>query len=305
MSRPDLFVLAVDQRPWLTQALYSHTRMADPDQRAEICRGKHMVLDGLVASIDSGIAVSPDSAAILVDPELGPGVAERARAHGITVSMPLEKAGLDVYEDEPDDVGAYLAHHRPDLAKVLVRYNPEGDREANDLQLRRLASTARAVRDAGSRFMFELLVPPTPEHEAATGGRAAYDAEVRPGLILRGMEEVSASVPVDVWKLEPLGAERDYAAAAERAASTGGECIVLGAGAPAADVETWVGRAARAGFSGFAVGRSIWWSAMRELLCGTMDHGVAVDQVAERYVRLVVAFRRARTPSEDVSAVCS
>jgi myo-inositol catabolism protein IolC len=221
VTHSDLLVLAVDQRPWLTQALYSHTGTATPDQRAAICRGKHMVLDGLLTAVNTGIDHS--TAAILVDDTLGPGVAERARAHGITVSLPLERAGLEIYQDEPDDVATYLSHHRPDLAKVLVRYNPEGDREANDVQIERLAATARVVRDAGSRFLFELLVPPSPSQLVAAGSHEAFDHEVRPGLILRGMEELSAAFPVDVWKLEHLAESAHYAQAAELAASTDGE----------------------------------------------------------------------------------
>jgi myo-inositol catabolism protein IolC len=303
VNHPHLLVLAVDQRPWLTQALYAHTGRATPDQRASICRGKHMVLDGLLAAVEAG--VDQAATAILVDATLGPGVPERARAHGVTVSIPLERAGLDVYEDEPDDVGAYLAYHQPDLAKVLVRYNPEGDRESNRLQLSRLTATARAVRDAGSRFLFELLVPPTPAQLAATGSREAFDHQVRPGLILRGMEELSAAFPVDVWKLEHLAEPPGYADAAGLAASTGGECILLGAGAPADVVDGWLSDAARAGFTGFAIGRSIWWDAMRDLLDGSVDHGTAVNRVAERYARFVSTFQRLASPVEDVAVAGS
>ncbi|NED96080.1 DUF2090 domain-containing protein [Phytoactinopolyspora alkaliphila] len=308
MNHPHLLVLAVDQRPWLTQALYSHTSPATADQRAAICRGKHMVLDGLLAAVESG-TVDRASAAILVDATLGPGVAERARALGVTVSMPLERAGREIYEDEPDDVGSHLAYHQPDLAKVLVRYNPEGDREANELQLRRLKQTARLAHDAGSRFLFELLVPPTPAQEAAAGDHAVFDEKIRPGLILRGMEEISAKVPVDVWKLEHLGAESgaeaSYAAAVQLAAAGGGECILLGAGAPGPVVDGWLADAARSGFTGFAIGRSIWWEAMRDLLAGTVDHGTAVNRVAEQYARFVSTFQRQAAPVEDVAVAGS
>lgn len=290
----ELLILAVDQRPWLTKALYGHTGEASPDQRAAITRGKHMVLDGLLTAVSGG---NGDGAAILVDATLGPGVAERARAHGLTLSMPIERAGLDVYEDDPDDVPAYLSHHRPDLPKVLVRYNPEGDPDANAAQRRRLAATANAVRDAGSRFLFELLVPPTPEQLGAVGGAVAYAADVRPGLTTRAMEELSAAFPVDVWKLEHLGAEEHYRAAAGIAAGHGAECVVLGAGAPVDEVDGWLARAATAGFTGFAIGRSIWWDAMRDLLNGSMDHGTAAAAVAERYNRFVATFRGSAVPA--------
>lgn len=286
MSAPHLFVLAVDQRPWLTKALWGHTGTATPEQRAAATRAKHAVLDGLLAAVDAG--VPRGAAGLLVDDELGPGVAERARAAGVTVSMPLERAGLDVYEDAPADVPAYLAHHRPDLAKVLVRYHPDGDAEANALQRRRLAATARAARDAGSRFLFELLVPPAPQQQGP-----GYADDVRPGLVLRAMEEIATEVPVDVWKLESLGPERAYADAAALAATHDATCLVLGAGAGAEQVDEWLARAARHGFAGFAVGRSIWWDAVRALLAGETGHDSAVAAVATRYRHFVDAFRAA------------
>jgi myo-inositol catabolism protein IolC len=296
MNAPHLFVLAVDQRPWLTQALWGHTGTATPDQRAAATRAKHVVLDGLLAAVDGG--VPREAAGLLVDDELGPGVAERARAAGVTVSMPLERAGLDVYEDAPADVAAYLAHHAPDLAKVLVRYNPEGDADANALQRRRLAATARAAREAGSRFLFELLVPPTPQQRESNG----WVEEIRPGLTLRAMEEIVVDVPVDVWKLESLGPEQAYADAVALAATHDATCLLLGAGAPAARVDDWLTRAARSGFAGFAVGRSIWWEAVRALLAGETDHAAAVATVAARYRHFVEVFRDASLRAEPLTA---
>jgi myo-inositol catabolism protein IolC len=296
MSAPHLFVLAVDQRPWLTHALWGHTGTATPDQRAAATRAKHIVLDGLLAAVDGG--VPREAAGLLVDDELGPGVAERARAAGVTVSMPLERAGLDVYEDAPADVAAYLAHHAPDLAKVLVRYNPEGDADANALQRRRLAATARAAREAGSRFLFELLVPPTPQQPDAD----SWVEDVRPGLTLRAMEEIVADVPVDVWKLESLGPQQAYADAVALAATHDATCLLLGAGAPTERVDDWLNRAARSGFAGFAVGRSIWWDAVRGLLAGETDHPSAVATVAARYRHFVDVFRDASLRDEPLTA---
>lgn len=288
----DLMILAVDQRPWLTIALYGHPGPASPTERAAVARAKHVVLDGLLRAVEGG--VDRASAAILVDEDLGPGVAERARAHGITLSMPLEVGGREVYEDAPADLPAWLAHHRPDLAKVLVRYNPEGDAEANEVQLRRLATTSAASRDAGCEFLFELLVPPTSEQLARHGDEGTYDDRERPALTLRAVEEIAARVDVDVWKLEHMGDEAGYRAVTGLAREHGGaRCVVLGAGAPVPVVEGRLATAARAGFTGFAVGRSIWWDAVRSLLAGEIGDAEAAQQVAARYSRFVTAFASA------------
>jgi len=293
MTASPLLILALDQRPWLTQILYGHTGPATPAQRAATTRAKHMVLDGLLAAVADGTPTR-QQAGILVDAELGPGVSERASAAGVRVSMPLERAGLDVYEDEPVDVAAYLRHHAPDLAKVLVRYNPQGDAGWNALQLERLAHTSRTAREAGCRFLFELLVPGTPAQVAAVGGEAGYAEQVRPGLALRAMQEIAAQVGVDVWKLEHLGPQERYRDVVELAAGHDATCVLLGAGAPTEEVDRWLATAAAQGFSGFAVGRSIWWDAVRGLLDGSVEHADAVRVVAGRYAHFCEVFLEAR-----------
>ncbi|MFI6819812.1 2-deoxy-5-keto-D-gluconate 6-phosphate aldolase domain-containing protein [Micromonospora sp. NPDC050187] len=290
MNQRHLLILAVDQRPWLTKALYGHTGTATAAQRAAICDGKHMVAEGLLAALADEPRLAAH-AGILVDDTLGPGVPERARAHGVTVSMPVERGGCEIYETEPADLRSYLEHHRPDLPKVLVRYNVEGDADGNRVQRERLAEVAAATRDAGGRFLFELLVPPTPAQLDAVGGDSGrFDRELRPALVHRAMTEILGDMPVDVWKLEHLAAPEHYRTAARIAAETGGECILLGANAPAPQVEGWLTDAAGAGFTGFAIGRSIWWDALRGLLAGDLARPRAVATVAANYRRFAAAF---------------
>jgi myo-inositol catabolism protein IolC len=291
MNHPQqLLILAVDQRPWLTQALYGHTGTATAAQRAAICDGKHMVMEGLLAALADEPRLTA-YAGILVDDTLGPGVAERAHANGVTVSMPLERGGCATYESEPADLKAYLNHHRPELPKVLVRYNVEGDAEDNRVQRARLAEVSTAVREAGGRFLFELLVPPTPAQLDAVGGDAErFDRQLRPELVHRAMTELLDEVPVDIWKLEHLDQPEHYRTAVRIAAEAGGECILLGANAPAKRVEGWLADAAGAGFTGFAIGRSIWWDALRGLLAGDFARPRAVATVAANYRGFAAAF---------------
>ena len=299
MNHRPLLMLAVDQRPWLTQALYGHTGTATPDQRAVLCDAKHLVLDGLLSAVAAGVPAA--QAAILVDDTLGPGVAERARAHGVTLAMPVEKGGLDVYEDEPEDVAAFLAHHAPAFAKVLVRYNVEGDAEANAVQLKRLAHTAQVTRDAGSKFLFELLVPPTPAQLDQAGGDAVRFAnELRPRLIQDAMEAIAASVEVDTWKLEHLATPEHHRSAVDIATAGGADCILLGGGAPTPEVDGWLDQAARSGFVGFAIGRSIWGDAVRSVVAGQQRRDDAVTEIAQRYRHFVDAFLSGRREHQVV-----
>lgn len=288
-----LLMLAMDQRPWLTQALYGHTDEATVAQRAAICDGKHMILDGLLSELErGGTRLAREDAAILVDEQLGAGVAERARAHGVAVSMPIERGGKDVYETEPADLQAFLRHHEPELTKVLVRYNPEADRDANRMQRSRLTKDSLVARAQGSQFLFELLVPPTEAQLRDVGGdQERYAYELRPALTLAAMRELVADVGVDVWKLEHLASPEHYRAATELAEQhDAGRCILLGANAPADIVESWLRDAAEGGFAGFAVGRSIWWDALRGYLGGGTPKDAAVAAIGERYGRFAQSF---------------
>ena len=287
-----LLILAVDQRPWLTKALYGHTGVATSDERAAIAEGKHVVLEGLLRATAEREGLD---AGILVDAELGPGVPERAKAADIPLALPIEVGGLDVYATEPADLEAHLRHYQPDYTKVLVRYNVEGSGEDNAVQLDRLREAAHTAHACGTRFLFEILVPATADQLAQVGGDAErYDHELRPDLILRGMKEISAAVDVDVWKLEHLGDAANYRAAVDLAADHDATCILLGANAREATVCEWLTTAASSGFIGFAIGRSIWWNAMSQLLAGTMAREKAVETIARNYLMFADAFLKGR-----------
>lgn len=288
----NLLILAVDQRPWLTKALYGHTDPATADQRSAIAEGKHVVLDGLLKAVAEREGLD---AGILVDAELGPGVPERAKASGVPLALPIEVGGREVYETEPEDLAAYLAHYRPQYTKVLVRYNVEGNGGDNQVQLARLKEAADAAHAAGTRFLFEILIPPTANQLAQVAGdEGRFEHELRPDLILRGMKEVSAEVAVDVWKLEHLAEAAHYRSAADLAAEHDATCILLGANAPEETVCAWLATAASNGFTGFAIGRSIWWESMREYLAGSLAREQAADTIARNYLVFADAFLKAR-----------
>lgn len=172
-----------------------------------------------------------------------------------------------------------------------MRYNPEGGAEANAVQRRRLAEVSRVSHDAGSRFLVELLVPPTLEQLALVGGDVTrYETELRPRLSLAAMGQIVADMAVDVWKLEHMAASEHYRVASELAAERGGCAILLGANAPGETVDRWLRDAATSGFVGFAVGRSIWWDALRRYLAGEIDRNDAIAAVADRYIRFAQRF---------------
>lgn len=299
MTRDNLLILAVDQRPWLTNALFGHTGEATAEQRALTTEAKHAVFEGLVAATaNTGSGDAATGAAILVDPELGPGVPERALAHSIPLALPIERAGQRVYETEPEDLRAYLTAFAPTYSKVLVRYNPADPADERALQRARLAEAATISREEGCAFLFELLVPPTAEQLAEVDGDAErYAWERRPELTRQAMRELLDEVPVDIWKLEHQGDLDSSRQTVELAREHDGECILLGAGGDTETVNSWLETAARAGFVGFAIGRSIWWEAVKKLAAAPTDAGVrsrSIETIASTYSGFVNAFTRAQ-----------
>ena len=81
-----------------------------------------------------------------------------------------------------------------------------------------------------------------------------------------------AGVEPDIWKVEGLDTTADFRLVADAARAGGRDevgCVVLGAGADEATVAHWLRQAATVdGFIGFAIGRTIFWEALKRLARG-------------------------------------
>ncbi|MEO8969144.1 MAG: DUF2090 domain-containing protein, partial [Solirubrobacteraceae bacterium] len=238
------------------------------------------------------------SIGVLVDEQFGSDIPQRSREHGLTLAMPVEKSGQNEFDfDYGEEYGAHIDTFDPDFSKVLVRYNPEDDPGLKERQLGRLKRLADWLHERGKKFLFELLVPATDEQLAKLGGDSErYDAELRPELMRRAIEEIqNAGIEVDVWKIEGVD-ERDDAVMLARQTRTGEgrqgvACVLLGRGASPAKVEQWLGAAAPVdGFIGFAIGRSIWWDALKGFLTDELEREAAVSAIAENYLHFVQVY---------------
>src|SRR5262249_21172548 len=157
--------------------------------------------EGMLVAVGEGAEAG--ATGVLVDEQFGSNIPERAREHGLSLSMPVEKSGQDEFDFQyGDDFPAHIEEFNPDFSKVLVRYNPDGDADMNEEQLVRLKRLADWLHDNDRKFLFELLVPATDEQLSSVGGDTdRYDAELRPELMRRAIEGAqNAGVEVDVWK---------------------------------------------------------------------------------------------------------
>ena len=211
--------------------------------------------------------------------------------------MPVERSGQDEFDFEyGDDFGAHIEAFDPTFAKVLVRYNPEGDAATNARQTERLHRLSDWLHERDRRFLFELLVPPTDAQLVQSGGdHGRYDREIRPRLLLEIVSAMQAAgVEPDVWKIEGLDERADCASVADLARSGGRDgvvCVVLGRGADEPKVIEWLKIAAPVhGFDGFAVGRTLWQTALEGFLAGKLTRDAAVRQIADRYLETAAAY---------------
>jgi 5-dehydro-2-deoxygluconokinase len=218
-------------------------------QTAEIAGAKRVIYDGFLAALAGG--VPREKAGILVDEQFGASILHDATSRNIVTACPLEKSGQAEFDFEyGEDFASHIEAFDPTFGKVLVRYNPDGDRALNKTQAARLKRLSDFLAARGqSRFMFELLVPPeTMQLDRLKGNRETYDLELRPRLMVEAIQELQNSgVDPDLWKVEGL-ARREDCERVVAAARAGGRhnvgCIVLGRGEDDRKVREWLAIAA-------------------------------------------------------------
>jgi myo-inositol catabolism protein IolC len=291
-----LYILAFDHRGSFQKKMFGIEGDPTPEETKTITDAKRLIFEGMELAVERGV----DAAAtgVLIDEQFGGDVPGLANEHGLRLAMPVEKSGLDEFDFEYGaDFGGHIESFDPHFSKVLVRYNPDGDAELNRRQLGRLKELADWLHQRDRKFLFELLVPAEPGHLEAVGGDTErYDAELRPELMRRAIEDIQDfGIEVDIWKIEGVDAREDAEMLARQTRTGAGRenvvCVLLGRGASEAKVDHWLQQAAPVdGFVGFAIGRSIWWDALKGFLGGDLERRAAAEQVADNYLRFVRVY---------------
>ena len=294
-----LYILAFDHRGSFQKKMFGIEGDPTPEQTETIADAKRLIFEGMEQAVERG--VDPSATGVLVDEQFGSDIPGRARNEGLKLSMPAEKSGVDEYDFEyGEDFGAHIEQYDPDFVKVLVRLNPEGEADMNQRQMSRLKELADWLHEHDRKFLFELLVPAEQAQLDAVGGDSdRYDRELRPELMRRAIEMLQDfGVEVDIWKIEGVDERADADRLAEQTRKGEGRegvvCVVLGRGASDEKVEHWLRQAAPVeGFVGFAIGRSIWWDALKGFLEGDLDRTTAAKQIADKYLHFVQVYDEA------------
>jgi myo-inositol catabolism protein IolC len=294
-----LYILAFDHRGSFQKKWFGLGDEITQEDTDRITDAKTLIYEGLELALQQGAKANVTGA--LVDEQFGGDVPQRAKSKGIELAMPVEKSGQNEFDFQyGDDFGSHIEKFDPDFSKVLVRYNPDDpDAEMNKRQLGRLKRLADWLHENDRKFLFELLVPATDAQLEQVGGDSdRYDAELRPDLMRRAIEEIQdAGIEVDIWKIEGVDERSDCETLAQttrRGGRDGVVCVLLGRGASDEKVDHWLRQAAPVdGFIGFAIGRSIWGDALTGYINGSLEREAASKQVAENYLRFVKVYEDA------------
>jgi myo-inositol catabolism protein IolC len=295
-----LYILAFDHRGSFQKKMFGIEGDPTPEQTDQIADAKLLIYEGLEKATEQG--VDPQATGCLVDEQFGEptGVPRKAKEAGLLLAMPVEKSGQNEFDFEyGDDFGAHIEKFDPDFSKVLVRYNPEGDAEMNQRQTERLKRLAEWLHENDRKFLFELLVPAEDHQLEKVGGDSdRYDAELRPELMRQTITEFQeAGVEADIWKIEGIDTQEDCERISQTARRDGRDgviCVVLGRGANDDKVDHWLRQGAPVeGYAGFAIGRTIWWDALKSFLAGDLEREDATNQIAEKYLRFVQVYGEA------------
>jgi myo-inositol catabolism protein IolC len=294
-----LYILAFDHRGSFQKKMFGIDGNPTPEETETISDAKRLIFEGMELAVQRG--VDPSAAGVLVDEQFGSDIPKRAKEEGLVLSMPVEKSGQNEFDFQYDEeFGEHIAKFDVDFAKVLVRYNPDGDAEMNERQLSRLKRLADWLHANDFKFLFELLVPAEQSQLDEVGGdEDRYDTELRPKLMLQSIKNIQDyGIEVDVWKIEGVDAREDAESLAQQARTGEGRegvvCVLLGRGASDEKVEHWLRQAAPVeGFVGFAIGRSIWWDALKAFLAGDLEREAAAEKIADKYLRFVQVYDEA------------
>jgi 5-dehydro-2-deoxygluconokinase len=293
-----LYVLPFDHRASFSKNMFGWEGPLSPEQTAQIAAAKQVIFDGFKVAVADG--VSKDRAGILVDEQFGAAILRDARKQGFITACSTEKSGQDEFDFEyGDDFARHIEAFNPTFCKVLVRYNPGGDKARNRRQAMRLRQLSDYLHASGRLYMFELLVPPVPAQlQRLANDKKAYDLQLRPTLMAQAIHELQDSgVEADVWKIEGIDRKEDcqkVVAAARRAGRDNVGCIILGRGEDEQKVRQWLTTAAAVpGFIGFAVGRTTFWNPLVDYRAQKITRDTAVARIAASYREWVDLFEQA------------
>ena len=297
-TRP-LYLLPFDHRASYISGLFGWKEPLNVEQMVAVANSKRVIYEGFQQAIAD--RVPKDRVGILIDEEFGSAILRDAVSRGYITVASVEKSGREEFEFAyGEDFAQHLEAFHPTFAKVLVRYNPEGDVALNLRQANRLKRLSDYLSQAQTRFIFELLVPASPvQLEQVEWDKNAYDLQLRPGLMLQAIQALQEfGVEPDIWKVEGLDRQEECVKVVEMVRRGGRNTvglIVLGRGAERDRVVRWLKTAASVpGYIGFAVGRTSFWQPLVDCEAKRISKEEAAAHIAHNFEAWIHIFEEAR-----------
>ena len=224
---------------------------------------------------------------MFIDGRYGREALFRAADHKLWVARPVERTGSRPLDFEyGGSLGTHLIEWpMAQVVKCLCFYHPDDPEELRLRQERELARVYDACRTTGRDVLIEIIAGkhgPLLDDTIPRVVQRLYDLGMKP----------------DWWKLEPQKSAAAWTQINETITQNDVYCrgvLVLGLEAPMADLaESFRACAGVPVVRGFAVGRTIHIDPARAWLAGKISDAEAVDQMAERFASLVLAWQDAR-----------
>jgi 5-dehydro-2-deoxygluconokinase len=274
---PSLAVLAFDHRAQLEAIADEHGA-----PRGRIRDFKRLVAEGAVR----GAGETP-GAGVILDDRYGGDVLPTLTGRGFWIARPVEAPGSRPLAFEAGDSVALTLRAWPGehVAKCLVFHHPDDPPDLRGAQAARLLTLQVACEATRRELLVEVLPPRELPADASTTARSLaqlYEAGIRP----------------DWWKLPPAADMRAWAETTAVIERNDRHCrgvVMLGLEADEATLRASFEVAAQFGIcKGFAVGRSIFAAPAGAWFAGDAADDEVVEEVAERYARLIGMWQRAR-----------
>ncbi len=293
----DLYILAFDHRGTITKGLLGvEGREPTEEEAKKVSELKQIIFDGFLKANESGI--TGGEPAILVDETFGIEIQQKAKEMNIKFAAPVEKSGQKVFDFEYDNqYGEKINEVGADFVKILVRWNPDDDEGTRETQGNRVKELSDWLSKNDKKFLLEFLVPATEEQLASVeNDQARYDSEIRPKLAVKVVQEMrERGADPDIWKIEGLETVEDcenVAAAIKTGDRENVMAVVLGRGASDEKVNEWLRAGSSVdGYRGFAIGRSIFWNALKGYHEGEKTKDEAVEEIAESYLGFLSVYQ--------------
>jgi len=254
--------------------------------RERISEIKSLVLEGFARAHARSADVRAHGS-LLLDNKYGADAVARAKAAGIPVGTPVERAGVFPLQWEREPFHALSAGNS--FSKVLIRYRPEWPEAERRGQMDKLLQLQEWCRASNVPLLVEIIIMRNGEDERE------FEERGRPRLLASVILEAyrNGLVPA-VWKIEGTRS-RDGARTIDEAIRERPEPrqVILGKGADPASIASWFEAAAPLpSTAGFAIGRSVFMEPGTGYLQGTCSADEAIDTIASKYLQLIEQWKQ-------------